>query len=62
MSLPPTNEAFELNVMMAHFQCAIWLHALEADPPSLDPAEYGWNKEEDMLLPTSFPDGVDPLP
>ena len=56
MSLPPTNEAFELNVMRAHFQCAIWLQAMEADPPALEPTEYGWTKP-----PTTLPEGVDPL-
>ena len=48
--------------MGAHFQCAIWLQAMEADPPVLEPTEYGWTKEEDMLLPTTLPEGVDPLP
>ena len=36
--------------------------ALEADPPALEPTEYGWTKEDEMLLPTTLPDGVDPLP
>ena len=36
--------------------------ALEADPPALEPTEYGWTKEDEMLLPTTLPDGVDLLP
>ena len=32
---------------------------MEADPPALEPTEYGWTKEDEMLLPTTLPDGVD---
>ena len=32
-SLPPTSEA-------------IWLHALDPNPPVLDPTSYGWSQEE----------------
>ena len=63
-SLPPTNEAFELNVMRAHFQCAVWLYSLQPDPPSLDPTEYGWETDElnEMLVPMMLPKGVEPIP
>ena len=40
-SLPPTTEAFQLNVRRSHFQCAIWRRALMQEPPNLDPTEYG---------------------
>ena len=33
-SLPPTKEAFQLNVLRAHFQCALWKSSLQANPPS----------------------------
>ena len=39
-SLPPTSEAFEQNVARAHLQVAIWLHALDPNPPVLDPTPY----------------------
>ena len=61
-SLPPTTEAFLLNVRRAHFQCAIWRRALMQEPPNLDPTEYGWFKDDVtkslqpvMLLPTKLP-------
>lgn len=44
-SLPPTSEVFEENVKRAHLQCAIWKRALQ-EPPSLDPTQYGWIKDE----------------
>ncbi len=51
-SLPPTSEAFEENVKIAHFQCAIW-RALE-EPSNLDP---GWFKDEETksLQPVMLP-------
>ena len=45
-TLPPTTESFELNVMRAHYQCAIWKQALE-EPPDADPCAYGWIKDEE---------------
>ena len=40
-NLPPTTEAFKLHVMRAHYQCILWKSALAADPPNLDPCQYG---------------------
>ena len=62
-SLPPANEAFELNVMRTHFQCAAWLHSLQPDPPSLNPTEFGWETDElnQMLVPMMLPKGVEPI-
>ena len=56
-SLPPTSEAFEQNVARAHLQVAIWLHALDPNPPVLDPTSYGWSQEEGStaLSPTTVP-------
>ncbi|KAG1683695.1 hypothetical protein GQR58_009834 [Nymphon striatum] len=45
-ALPPTTEAFKENVARVHLQVAIWLHALDQDPPSLEPNEHGWSQEE----------------
>ena len=56
-SLPPTSEAFEQNVARAHLQVAIWLHALDPNPPVLDPTYYGWSQAEGStaLSPTTVP-------
>ncbi|KAG1660059.1 Down syndrome cell adhesion molecule-like protein Dscam2 [Nymphon striatum] len=45
-ALPPTTEAFKENVARVHLQVAIWLHALDQDPPSLELNEHGWSQEE----------------
>ena len=62
-SLPPTSEVFEQNVKRAHFQCAIWRKALQ-EPPNLDPAEYGWFKDEETksLQPIMLPPSRPPAP
>ena len=39
MSLPPTSEAFELNVQRAHFKACIWLNCQDPDPPKMDPEQ-----------------------
>ena len=54
-SLPPTSEVFEQNVARAHLQVAIWLHALDPNPPVLDPTSCGWSQEEGVLSPTTVP-------
>ena len=62
-TLPPTTEAFELNVMRAHYQCAIWKQALEK-PPDIDPCAYGWIKDEEAktLKPVYLPSSKQPEP
>ena len=45
-SLPPTPEAFVENVRRAHLQVCIWKSALAADPPDLDPTDFGCHKDE----------------
>ena len=52
-SLPPTSEAFKQNVARAHLQVAIWLYALDPNPPVLDPTSYGWSQDEGS--PTTVP-------
>ena len=59
-TLPPTNEAFRENVARAHLQVAIWRHALEPNPPHLDPLSYGWIKDEGStsLVPRTVAENV----
>ena len=61
--LPPTTPAFELNVMRAHYQCAIWKKALEA-PPEVDPCEYGCMTDDETktFTPLSLPSSTQPAP
>lgn len=58
-TLPPTDEAFAGNVARAHLQVAIWRHALDAEPPSMEPTAYGWERDAtNSLVPTTVPEGV----
>ena len=43
--LPPTSEAFGLHILRAHYQAAVWRYAKYPDPPDIDPAQYGWEKD-----------------
>ena len=63
-SLPPTDEAFLENVLRAYVQVAIWLHALDMHPPTLEPTDYGWTKEgnSNILTPTTVSSGVAMVP
>ena len=56
-TVPPTTEAFRENVLRAHIQIAIWKSAHDPDPPSLDPTEYGWVRDEatKTLTPRTLP-------
>ena len=36
-SLPPTNEALELNILRAHFQAMMWNNCVSGCPPNEDP-------------------------
>lgn len=44
-SLPPTTPAFVQNVLRCHYQVAQWYAALEVDPPTLNPVDYGWEAD-----------------
>jgi len=59
-SLPPTTEGFLQNAKRAHFQVVQWYAALESDPPSLNPLDYGWNADDinRTLYPTAVAEGV----
>lgn len=50
--------------MRAHFQCLIWKSALHADPPNVDPCEYGWEKDDQrkLLNPIHLPPGTQIMP
>ena len=63
-TLPPTTAAFVEHVKRAHLQVAIWKAAMDADPPSLDPVQYGWSLDaaSGILVPVSLPPDVSPAP
>jgi len=61
-SLPPTHDAFVQHVYRSHYQVRIWLSAMSADPPALNPINYGWAKIDDRLSPVTLPDNVSPVP
>ena len=57
-SLPPTTEAFRQNALRAHLQVAVWRHALQADPPILDPLQHEWTLVGTVLTPRLVAEGV----
>ena len=62
--LPPTNDAFEMHVLRAHFQAAVWLSALQEDPNLPSPTKYGWSLDENChtLVPVTVPPDVSLAP
>ena len=44
-SLPPTTEAFLMNVLRAHLQLSHWYAALDINPPDLDPLDHGFEPD-----------------
>ena len=40
-SLPPTDEALEINIKRAHYMAVLWKNCITGTPPELDPLEYG---------------------
>ena len=63
-SLPPTSEAFCENVKRVHLQTCTWKHAVDTDPPDLDPVDYGWTKDETTktLVPVMLPKNMQLAP
>ena len=63
-SPPPSSVAFKENVMRAHIQIAICKSALESEPSALDPAEYGWERDERVrcMVPVTLPPNVSVTP
>jgi hypothetical protein len=45
-ALPPSREAFKENVKRTHIPTAICKSALDSESSALDPAEYGWERDE----------------
>ena len=41
--LPPTNEAFNENVVRAYLQVPVWRNALQPDPSGMDPRAFQWS-------------------
>ena len=60
-SLPPTTEAFVENIKRAHFQAAHWYAALESNPPSLNPCDYGWESDTRNKTLSAVPISADVL-
>ena len=63
-SLPPTTEAFTLNVLRAHFQLCHWYAALDICPPELNPLEHGFEADHvnKILMPRPLPEDVQAAP
>ena len=63
-SLPPTNEALEMNIKRAHYAVAMWSNALSGHPPELDPCNFGWEKSDKnmSLRPIMLPAGTEVAP
>ena len=59
-SLPSKTDSFCENAKRAHFQTCVWKHAIDPNPPALDPLEHGWKacEEEKSLMPVMVPAGV----
>ena len=63
-SLPPTTEAFHLNVLRAHLQLSHWYAALETNPPDLDPINFCFEADDTnkVMIPRPLPPGVETAP
>ena len=63
-SLPPTTEAFQENVKRAHFQAVQWYAAPYSSAEQLDPAQFGWIRDEKCksLIPVGIPPKVPTAP
>ncbi|CAG9769182.1 unnamed protein product [Ceutorhynchus assimilis] len=55
--LPPTTKAFDLHIKRCHLQACIWNAAASPFPPSLNPTDYGFAKNEatHSLVPIQLP-------
>ena len=45
-SLPPTNEALEMNIKQAHNVAIMWKNCVTGNTPELNPCEYDWDRNE----------------
>jgi len=44
-ALPPTTKALDEISKRAHLQACVWKHALDPEPPNIEPTEYSWVKQ-----------------
>ena len=60
-TLPPTTEAFHLNILRAHLQLSHWNTALETNRPDLDPIKFGFKADNTnkVMNPRPLPSGVE---
>ena len=61
-SLPPTDDALEINIKRVHYVAIMWKNCITRTPPELDPLEYGWEKDGKSLRPVMLPNGTDAAP
>ena len=61
-SLPPADEALEINIKRVHYMVILWKNSITGTPPELDPLVYGWEKDGESLRPIMLPDGIDVAP
>ena len=63
-TLPPTDEALELNIKRAHFAATLMKKCLSGILPSMNPLEYGWElgTENKSLKPIMLPATIEIAP
>ena len=61
-SLPPTNEALELNIRRAHYTAILWNESVTGTMPNMDPCKFGWEITKNSLRPVMLPNGVEVAP
>ena len=52
--LPPCKDSLDEHIKRAYWQTRIWLHSDIASADLGNPAEYGWEKSEDVLKPVLY--------
>ena len=61
-SLPPTNEALEMNIRRAHYTAILWNESVSGCMPNMDPCQFGWEPVNTSLMPIKLPNGVEVAP
>ena len=54
-SLPPTNEALEMNIRRAHYTAILWNESISGFMPNMDPCQLGWETVNKSLMPIKLP-------
>ena len=59
-SLPPNDEALELNIKRSHYAVVMLRHCVSGQPPQIDSCSFDWELEEDgvKLRPCMLPNDV----